>query len=152
MIAGIVACADVGGFYQKLHQTPPVESLAGAYMLSVESRFAAVSPIVLAGSANGSAFHTVHGTFDRSGSRLTVAFPSGLMNGTLADERITWDGGDVWLLQATPAWKGMRQHAPLHAVAGPAPAGTVCGHGQGVARSFQAQGQAEVDLLFLAYC
>ena len=59
MIAGIVACADVGGFYQKLHQTPPVESLAGAYMLSVESRFAAVSPIVLAGSANGSAFHTV---------------------------------------------------------------------------------------------
>ena len=102
MIAAIVACADVGGFYQKLHQTPPVESLAGAYMLSVQSRFAAVSPIVLAGSANGSAFHTVHGTFDRSGSRLTVAFPSGLMNGTLADERITWDGGDVWLLQAAP--------------------------------------------------
>ena len=105
MIAGIVACADVGGFYQKLHQTPPVESLAGAYMVSVQSRFAAVSPIVLAGSANGSAFHTVHGTFDRSGSRLTVAFPSGLMNGTLADERITWDGGDVWLLQAAPAFQ-----------------------------------------------
>ena len=105
MIAGIVACADVGGFYQKLHQTPPTDSLAGAYMLSVQSRFATVSPIVLAGSANGSVFHTVHGTFDRSGSRLTAAFPSGLMNGTLVDERITWDGGDVWLLQAAPAFQ-----------------------------------------------
>ena len=107
MIAGIVAAcaADVGGFYQKLYQTPPTESLAGSYMLSVQSRFATVSPIVVAGNANGSAFHTMNGTFDRSGSRFTVAFPSGAMNGTLVDERITWDGGDVWLLQATPAFQ-----------------------------------------------
>jgi hypothetical protein len=105
MIAGMVACADVGGFYQKLYQTPPTESLAGSYMLSVQSRFATISPIVLAGNADGSAFHTMNGIFDRSSSRFTVVFPSGAMNGTLVDERIAWDGGDVWLLQATPAFQ-----------------------------------------------
>ena len=106
MLAGLITCcADVGGFYQKLYQTPPTDSLAGSYMLSVQSRFATISPIVLAGNANGSAFHTMSGTFNRSGSRFTVAFPSGAMNGTLVDERITWDGGDVWLLQATPAFQ-----------------------------------------------
>ena len=100
-----MACGNVGGFYQKVYQTPPPESLAGSYMLSVQSRFTTVSLVVLAGNANGSAFHTIAGTFDRSGSRFTVAFPSGAMNGTLKDERITWDGGDVWQLQATPAFQ-----------------------------------------------